>query len=197
VAGDGAARDIKMQYRPPDKSSEHEISSILKTKAVNNYIVVHPGSGDVQRLWPISKWAGLGDKLTDRYGVQVVLTGTLDELPAINDILRMAKSKPVVAAGVVSIAGFFELVKRARLLVGLESFSAHVAAAVGTESIIIHNGFQDVNVWKPWGNTTRLLTSVCKYAPCNSICVPGDLGCINSVEIDDVMNISNEILVSR
>ena len=70
-------------------------------------------------------------------GFTVVLTGTVDEKPIIEEVIQNMESDPVVAAGKTAIGEVAALISNAAVLVSNCTGVSHIAAALETPSIVI------------------------------------------------------------
>ena len=100
------------------------------------YVCVHPGSRSAARQWPTRYFAAAADFCAAQ-GLQVVLTGTKEELPLVNQVAQYMKSTPIIAAGKTSIGAVGALIKNAAVLVSNCTGVSHIAAAVKTPSVVI------------------------------------------------------------
>jgi heptosyltransferase-2 len=121
-----------------------------------NLIAIHPGSGSEKKNWPLERFVRLADWLLERPKMRLLLVaGEADEnrLAALhrhlpNDRIDLARNLSLVA-----------LARRlgdCNLFVGHDSGISHLAAAVGTPSILLF-GPTDPSVWAPQGPQVRVL----------------------------------------
>lgn len=101
-----------------------------------SYVCVHPGSRGSWRQWPTAHFASLADYAADR-GKTVVLTGTAQELPLVQDTAELMRSKPVIAAGKTTLGSMGVLIKNAFALISNCTGVSHIASALNTPGIII------------------------------------------------------------
>jgi ADP-heptose:LPS heptosyltransferase len=101
-----------------------------------NYVCIHPGSRGAWRQWPTSYFASMADDCAEQ-GLDVVLTGTKDELDIVEDVWRQMKYTPIIAAGKTSLGAVAVLIRDACLLVSNCTGVSHMASAMKTPSIVI------------------------------------------------------------
>ena len=150
-------------------------------------VVLHPGSGRREAIWDAEKWAVLADTLQQEYNSRVVIAGGEQEAELAEQILGLAKTEPINITAVTSMPEFSCLVELSRLLIGLESLSSHVAAAVGTPAVVIHGGIQDAALWMPWGRDVTSVTKKVDCAPCWRKRGCDRMTCIEQVEVKEVI----------
>lgn len=100
------------------------------------YVILHPGARGANRQWEPSNFAVIGDFCFEN-GLQVVITGTPDELDIVTKVIQFMKHKPINAAGKTSIGAVAVLIKHAAALVSNCTGVSHIAAALKTKSIVI------------------------------------------------------------
>jgi ADP-heptose:LPS heptosyltransferase len=116
-------------------------------------VVIHPGSSLPSRRWAAEGFAAVGDQLAAR-GWRVVLTG-VDAERAAADAVAGAMEWPVVdLVGRVSIGAAAAVVRRATVVITNDTGMSHLAAAVGTSSIVVFT-VTDPRRWKPLGDRHR------------------------------------------
>lgn len=100
------------------------------------YVCVHPGARDTRRRWEAVKFAEVADAMAAK-GYRVVLTGSREEYDAVHKVAAAMKHPAVNLAGKTGLGELAMLIKHARLLFANDTGVSHIAAAVGTQSIIV------------------------------------------------------------
>lgn len=100
------------------------------------YVIIHPGARDVNRQWGPENFAAIADYCFEN-GLQVVITGTEDEMPIVENVTRNMKYKPIIAAGKTSLGAVAFLIKNAAALVSNCTGVSHIAAALKTKSVVV------------------------------------------------------------
>lgn len=124
-----------------------------------NLIAIHPGSGSEKKNWPLKRFLALAEMLLERNRAQrfLLVGGEADQarlakliasLP--NDRLKVARNLalPMLALRLQNCAVFL----------GHDSGISHLAAAVGTPSLLLF-GPTDPAVWAPQNPQVRVLHS--------------------------------------
>lgn len=111
------------------------------------YVCIHPGASVPERRWPADRFARVADALARR-GLRVVLTGSDAEAGLTRDVARSMAGAAVDLAGRTNLGVIAALVSRARLLVCNDTGVSHIAAAVGTPSVVISTGDNPAR-WAP------------------------------------------------
>lgn len=130
IQGDGAARD-----RP---------------------ILIHPGSGGLAKVWPLDNWRTLIHFLRETYpSYPVVLTlGPADE--RLGGFAREAEALGALTVESPSLPLLAAWLSQGRLYLGSDSGVSHLAALVGTPSIVVF-GPSDPDVWAPRGPRVHIV----------------------------------------
>ena len=122
-------------------------------------IAIHPGSGSESKSWPIERFAVLAESLLQRDAKQrlLLVAGEADEAPLAhlrrvlpNDRFRVAQNLPLPALA--------NLLQNCACFIGHDSGISHLAAAVGTPSLLLF-GPTDPAVWAPQNPKVRVLRS--------------------------------------
>jgi heptosyltransferase III len=116
----------------PDEEQKAKVDSL---NLPTNFVVIHCQSAQNSRNWDSSKWTKLVDYLTqspDTGGIscQIIEIGLASELNIISP-------RYTNLSGKLSILETAEVIKRAKLFIGVDSGPAHLANAVGTFGIIM------------------------------------------------------------
>jgi heptosyltransferase-2/heptosyltransferase-3 len=115
--------------------------------------IVHPGTGAANKLWTISGWAEVANKLSEE-GWSLALTGSPGEKPLCDAIVEAtgnAKSIANLAGQTSGLGQLAWLLDRAGMVLGVDSGPLHIAAALGRPTIHLY-GPSDESIWGPWGD---------------------------------------------
>jgi heptosyltransferase-3 len=145
-----------------------------RQKAPGRFVAIHPGSGA-----PRKNWDGFPDlvrQLQSRGTDVIVLLGPAETERAVNlwsevSLIRNASLRKVAA-----------LLQRASGYIGNDSGISHLAAAVGTPSLVLFGPASDAATWAPQGLRVEVITAP---APCER-CGP-DRFCIHVLDIEQVV----------
>ncbi len=110
--------------------SDQNIAQVDALKLPQNFVVIHCQSAQNSRNWDSSKWVALVDFITQNTDYQIVEIGLLSSL-------NHNSPKYTNFCGKLSILETAELIKRAKLFIGVDSGPAHLANAVGTYGVIM------------------------------------------------------------
>ena len=122
----------------PNESRVTADHVLAKAGVLSNFVIIHPGSARIEKFWEAERWAELINHLSER-GFTCVLSGGPAEMEqthiaAIKDKLR----RPVIdLSGQVDLLTLTAIIKKAQLLVGVDSAPTHLAAAMQTPQVVL------------------------------------------------------------
>lgn len=111
------------------------------------FMVIHcepSGVGEFRRDWSNEKWAALVEHIIRTFDISVIEIGTRPRV--ITRDGHLMKN----LCGKLSIMESAELIRRARLFIGVDSGPAHMANAAGTEGIILLAHYPDFRRHSPF-----------------------------------------------
>lgn len=151
------------------------------------YACVHAGAQLPSRRWPPERFARVADTLAER-GLAVVLTGNSAEAPLADAVARAMRHPAVNLAGKTTLWTMGALVEHARLVVCNDTGVSHIAAALGTESVVVSSG-ADVSRWAPLDHARhRVLWQLTPCRPCSFARCPYDHECAKAITPDMVVD---------
>jgi ADP-heptose:LPS heptosyltransferase len=148
VASAGAEAPSTLRYEgqageaefklPEDTMSVETVDKLLKSQGVNGkYAVLVPGAAQPNKRWPIERFAELAGKISERFGLSIVMSGSQGEREYIEAIQTGGKTRVVNLAGKTTVRELIPLMKRASLVVSNDTGPGHIAAALGVPIVMI------------------------------------------------------------
>jgi heptosyltransferase III len=113
-------------------------------------LALHPGSGSEKKNWPEAKWRELIQKLS---GSPLLLVGGEAEEGRLE---RLAEAAPCELARSLPLAELAARLSTCALFVGHDSGISHLAAAVGTPTVVLWGDTAEA-VWRPLGEHVTIL----------------------------------------
>ena len=164
------------------------------------WIVVHPGSTAASRRYPPERFGQAARRIAAWSGAQIVFSGGTADIGACTQAQRAMVVPSVSLAGMLGLGELGALIGGARLLVCNNSGPAHLAAAVGTPSVVLYALTNPQHT--PWRAPTRVLN---REVPCRdclrSVCPEGHHACLLGVLPEEVADAALELwrepMVSR
>lgn len=164
-------------------------------------VVVHPGCSMPARTYPADRFAEVVALLVRDLGAQVVLTGTNAERLLIESIQECLPSRVRGSVhpriGCHPLGELAALLETADLAITNNTGPMHLAAAVGTPSVVLFALTNRPDEWRPWNAPHRLLYEdvPCRYC-FSRICPHDHHRCLNGVSPAAVVSSARELLSS-
>jgi len=113
------------------------------------FAVLHVTTNATRKRWTIAGWAAVGAHLEQR-GWRCVLTGGPADDPEYLAAVKAALGpRAVDSRGALEMTGVRALLEASRLFAGVDTSTAHLAAAVGVPTLAIF-GSGSPTQWAPW-----------------------------------------------
>lgn len=134
------------QLTPPQVVNEDfKVSDFFSS---DNYVVLHPMPQWRYKQWTPEGWAAIAD-YCQQQGLKIVISGS----PAFAELDYIAKLQlpedTVNLAGKLSLAQLAQVIKGAKLFIGCDTGTTHLAAATGVATVALF-GPSDPVKWTPW-----------------------------------------------
>jgi lipopolysaccharide heptosyltransferase II len=189
-----ARRDrIALRIRPAHRSRALVRLRAAGLRPEQPWLVIHPGATAPSRRWPAERFAAVADRLAMEDGWQVVVLGGPGDREEVS-VLRSSMRADHVAPQGLSLAELAASIGMAQLFIGNNSGPMHIAAAVGTPSVVL---YAQTNLQHtPWKGASRVLT---REVPCRnclkSTCPLGHHACLRLIEPDEVVDAARSLLM--
>jgi len=162
-------------------------------------IALHPGASHPSRHWPMKNWQQLA-KLLHRRGWGVIVLGAPEEHNTLAAVFDSATIGFAVEVATHTIHGFASRLAQADALIGMDSFSAHAAYALGVPSVVL-NGSADASIFTPPGSVAVSAGHLCNDFPCyyDYPCAGhvDEYICSRGIQCHDVLNALSRITPRR
>jgi ADP-heptose:LPS heptosyltransferase len=114
---------------------------------LSNFALFHPAAAFETKQWAPENFARIAEYLA-AHNIKRVAIATRSESGVLQRLTESSRV-PIVTLNDLSLPEITALASRARLFVGNDSGIAHIAAAVGTPTVVIF-GSSNRNHWRPW-----------------------------------------------
>ena len=160
------------------------------------FVAVAPGAahGSAKR-WPAESFGALCRQLARALGQPCVLVGSARERALGAAVRRHAGRGDLVdLTGRTDLASLIGVLARARLMIGNDSGTAHVAASLGRPAIALF-GSTSTRHSGPVGPRTRILSRSLPCSPCfERDCPLGHLDCLRGLAPETVVQAAGDAL---
>jgi ADP-heptose:LPS heptosyltransferase len=191
----GVARDGTQLDFPLQAADREALAGLWPDgRRPQRYVCVHAGAQLPSRRWPVERFAEVANRLAAA-GKTVVLTGTAQEAGLIAALSAAIQYPVVNLAGRTSLWTLGALIEGAETLVCNDTGVSHVAAALGTPSVVVSAG-SDVERWAPLDRARhRVLWQPMSCRPCSHAVCPIDNACARAIEVTEVMQALDALAV--
>ncbi|MGE5450744.1 MAG: glycosyltransferase family 9 protein [Acidobacteriota bacterium] len=191
----GETPRLDFPWRQSDQAAARALMR-LRSKGTwrdHPYVCIHPGAQLASRRWPASRFAEVAATLSQQ-GYTIVLTGVHSEAELGQQIEAAVPGPCINLIGLTSLWSMGALIRGATLLVCNDTGVSHVAAALGTRSVVISCG-ADVARWAPANHGLhRVLWATAPCRPCAHTACPSQHECALAIEPRDVLEAAKDML---
>jgi len=158
------------------------------------FALLHPSTAFFTKQWPTENFARTAEFLTEN-GLHVVAVGSKGESKVPDDLKRLS-AVPVTTFDDLTLPEITALASKARVFVGNDSGIAHIAAAVGTPSVVVF-GSSNRDHWRPWTDAPNEIVFEpfpCQPCPGYECKEFGDSRCIRDIPLSAVFTALERVL---
>jgi len=120
------------------------------------WLIAHAGVSEEKRQFPFNNWVQACKKIIADTGCQVLFTGAASERNLTEQLQQATGNNSWSLAGLLSLEEFIALIKAAPLLISVNTGSVHIAAALGTPTIVLYALSNPQHF--PWQGDGRVFT---------------------------------------
>ncbi len=145
-----------------------------------------PGStNSMAKRWGEAKFAELGQRLQTELGTNIILLGSESETDVSRGVCALADAHFIDLTGKTNLAEATAILSEVDVFVSNDMGLAHVAAAVGTKTIVIF-GPTNAAATRPLGDHAEIVRHPVECSPCMLRKCPIDHRCMTRVSADEV-----------
>ncbi len=138
---------------PAEDAAVQQLLSSQGVDASEDVVAVHPGTSNPKKRWSPERFRDVIAFVRGRRA-RVVLIGGPEEQPEASTLAPAAEGV-IDLCGRLSLTELAALLRRARVLVSVDSGPVHLAAAVGTRTVVLFGTTEPAagpQRWGPWGS---------------------------------------------
>jgi len=162
-----ATADVMPSLRVTE-DRRRKASDLLSHHGVNHtrpIIGLHPFSLWAYKEWHLGNWSQMIRFIRDTYGYDIILTGSPDDRPRAEALIRKYEAPAHNLAGTTTVGDMPALLEQSALVIGVDTVALHIAAAVGTPIVGIF-GPSPPMVWAPRGPKHTVVVNGLDCQPC-------------------------------
>ena len=133
------------------------------------------------KRWPAERFASLASQVIDLAGANIVLLGSEDESEVADKVKSLSGRDLINAVGRTSLEEAVALLAVADVFVSNDMGLAHIAAAVGTPTLVIF-GPTDPETTRPFSDVAEVIRVPVECSPCMLRDCPIDHRCMTAIE---------------
>ncbi len=157
-------------------------------------VIIHPGARRPLRRWREDRFAQIADRLIRTYHAYILLIGGPGEKESLDRVERHMNQKPEAKATSLPLIEVAALLRFARLFIGNDTATGHIAAGVGTAHIILF-GPNFPHIWAPRGEKGISIFKAPDCCGCRQItCIKKENPCMDWITVEDVWNAAVRLL---
>jgi lipopolysaccharide heptosyltransferase II len=187
---------LSVRVAEEDRRTVSAILAEAKLAERPHWAVVHPGASAPSRRYSAAAFSEVIRRLQTRHEWRVILTGSDEERPLIDEIRNAAGISALSLAGRLSIGQLAALIERAPLLISNNTGPVHIAAGLGTPIVDLYA--QTNMQHTPWQVDHRILSYDVPCKMClKSICPEQHHDCLARVDPQTVVAAALELMAER
>ena len=159
------------------------------------FIILHPGSSDIRRRWPVENFAEVGNHLASK-GFFIYITGTVKEIDLTEKLNELLDFKGSNLTNKITVNELLALCSKAALIISNDTGPLHLSRAVNTANIGIYWGanlvtagpvkMENAVTCSDWSINCPLCGVDCTIENFNMLQCTHDTSFINRVTVDEV-----------
>lgn len=149
-------------------------------------VCIHPGS-NISYQWNSDRFAQVGDFIIEKLKAKVCVSGGPDDADLIKKIENNMHAKPIVSSYKMNLGQYAEVLRRADLLISVDTCATHIASAVNT-SVIALFGPGDPKIWRPYGEEHIVIQKEDTFClGCKKpVCKQNKHYCMDAITVEEV-----------
>jgi len=197
IRGQAAGPRVSLPVLNADR---HAVADMLAKNGIGDadrIVIVSAGSRSATKQWPGERFAALADRLTEAYGVRIVLIGDAADAAVSSSILQQCRSAVTDLTGKTTLSQTAALLQRAALLITNDSANSHLASYLDIPVAAVF-GPTDDRKYRPWSRRSAVVKKEIFCRPCcKAQCRFGTLACLRLVTVDDVFRQAGVLLAQE
>jgi ADP-heptose:LPS heptosyltransferase len=150
-------------------------------------IAICPGCKKPANVWDTERFIEIGRRLLATRAIELIVLGGPAERNSAERMIEAWGGEGIMAAGDFSVIGSAGLLSQCRLLVGLDTGTTHLAAAVGVRCVVVQSANSFPGHWDPLGDDHVVLRRSVPCAGClQQKCPVEGHPCMNELTIAEV-----------
>ena len=173
-----------------DPTRARNLDAILASFGIgkaDRLVVLHPGSGNSARDWPVNRFSELGMSLANA-GIAVVASGTAADERKLHALRVGMKGRVISLAGLLDLPMLAALLARTTVFVANSTGPLHLAVAMGTRVVSFYPPVRVMSA-RRWGPYRRDAIAITGDGPedCRKCRRGMSCACVKSITLESAM----------
>ncbi|MFH0840350.1 MAG: lipopolysaccharide heptosyltransferase II [Candidatus Omnitrophota bacterium] len=189
AGADTSKKNYEFFVTDTDRKKAEALLRPLGINTNERFVVLNPGGNWDPKRWPVEHFSLLGDRLTEKYGVKIVISGGRKDEKLAEEISKAMRHKTISLCGRTTIREMAAIFERARLVISGDSGPMHISVSTGASTIAIF-GPTDPGITGPYGgdNYAMIQKDIGCSVPCYDMTCRENR-CMAAITPDDIMDI--------
>jgi heptosyltransferase-2 len=184
----------RLAVSDPKHDQAREILRAHGVDANRKTVAIAPGSTNSRaKRWIPERFAELNDRLQTESDCNVILLGSKDDKTISEHVAALSRRPPIDITGETDIETVTAILSETDLLISNDMGLAHLAPAVGTETIVIFGPTNQLTT-RPFSEHASIISANVECAPCMLRDCPIDHRCMTRVTVEDVFRKATVLL---
>ena len=154
-----------------------------------------PSAGSHWRVWPAERFAELAARLTQTFGVEIILLGGQNDVEVCTRICQTMKVSPRDLSGKTTLRELMAVLAELDLVISNVTGPMHLAVALAQPKVIGLYGAADTTQYAPWGSSAFMLTKGTKEeAHWHKVDYEQDYKRLLQIDIEDVLAVVPKLM---
>ncbi len=174
--------DISIAVSPARRDHARKLIETLGGDPGLSIVALGCGSTNSRaKRWPAERFAVLASQIMDSAGANILLLGSEDENDVAENVRCLSGRNLINAAGKTSLEDAVALLAASDVFVSNDMGLAHIAAAVGTSTLVIF-GPTNPETTRPFSDVAEVIRVPVECSPCMLRDCPIDHRCMTAIE---------------
>ena len=193
----GTVDEPRLQVSEERRSEAREDLATSGVQEGRKVIGIGAGStNSLAKRWPATNFARLADLLSAVEDADVVFLGNENEADVSRSVLEASQEKHIDLTGQTDLATATAILSELDLFISNDMGLAHIAAAVGTPTIVIF-GPTNENTTRPLGPCVEVIREPVECSPCMLRECPIDHRCMTRISPERVFESASKMLETQ
>lgn len=158
-------------------------------------IAICPGCKKSANAWPTDRFVEIGRRMLAGSHAELIVMGGPAERGMAEEVIAQWGGEGLLAAGEFSVTGSAAVLEHCKLMIGLDTGTTHLAAAVGVPCLVIQSANSSPGHWDPLGEGHSIIRHSVPCAGClHHDCPVEGHPCMRDITVDEVWESVQQVM---